>query len=96
MAAGTRETPAAVSDEYPECYVAALAVVTPHALWRIARDAVTLAHEGGHGRVALPAGRSRRMGCPHGRGHPATTAIRSLISCAVARTFWAISVSASG
>lgn len=31
-----------------------------------------------------------------GRGHPATTAIRSLISAAVARTFWAISVSASG
>ncbi|GAA4818216.1 M50 family metallopeptidase [Streptomyces ziwulingensis] len=37
--------------------VAALAVVVPHTLWRIARNAVTIAHEGGHGLVALLTGR---------------------------------------
>ncbi len=37
--------------------VAALAVVAPHALWRISRNAITIAHEGGHGLVALLSGR---------------------------------------
>ncbi|MEV5423193.1 M50 family metallopeptidase [Streptomyces cellulosae] len=38
--------------------VAALAVVVPHAPWRIARNAITIAHEGGHGLVALLTGRT--------------------------------------
>ncbi|MEV7982292.1 M50 family metallopeptidase [Streptomyces sp. NPDC086519] len=37
--------------------VAALAVVVPHNLWRISRNAVTIAHEGGHGLIALLSGR---------------------------------------
>lgn len=37
--------------------VAALAVVVPHPMWRISRNAVTIAHEGGHGLVALLTGR---------------------------------------
>ncbi|POX55558.1 hypothetical protein C3489_09585 [Streptomyces sp. Ru71] len=37
--------------------VAALAVVVPHTLWRISRNAITIAHEGGHGLVALLTGR---------------------------------------
>ncbi|MEH0546748.1 M50 family metallopeptidase [Streptomyces sp. B21-105] len=37
--------------------VAALAVVVPHRLWRVSRNAVTIAHEGGHGLVALLTGR---------------------------------------
>ncbi|MER5433071.1 M50 family metallopeptidase [Streptomyces sp. NPDC002588] len=36
---------------------AALAVVVPHPLWRISRNAITIAHEGGHGLVALLTGR---------------------------------------
>lgn len=36
----------------------ALAVVTPHGVWRLARNAVTIAHEGGHGLVALLTGRT--------------------------------------
>jgi hypothetical protein len=36
---------------------AALAVVVPHPVWRISRNAVTIAHEGGHGLVALLTGR---------------------------------------
>ncbi|MDT6984627.1 M50 family metallopeptidase [Streptomyces lusitanus] len=38
--------------------VAAAAVVVPQAPWRIARNAVTIAHEGGHGLVALLTGRT--------------------------------------
>ncbi|MEU6401305.1 M50 family metallopeptidase [Streptomyces sp. NPDC046985] len=38
--------------------VAALAVVVPHPVWRLSRNAVTIAHEGGHGLVALLTGRS--------------------------------------
>ncbi|SNX63932.1 peptidase M50B-like protein [Streptomyces sp. TLI_55] len=38
--------------------VAALALVVPHALWRISRNAITIAHEGGHGLVALLTGRT--------------------------------------
>ncbi|GGJ10755.1 M50 family metallopeptidase [Streptomyces brasiliensis] len=37
--------------------VAALAVVVPHGFWRVSRNAVTIAHEGGHGLVALVTGR---------------------------------------
>ncbi|MFF8590970.1 M50 family metallopeptidase [Streptomyces sp. NPDC015220] len=38
--------------------LAALAVVVPHAPWRVARNAITIAHEGGHGLVALLTGRT--------------------------------------
>ncbi|MEV6735592.1 M50 family metallopeptidase [Streptomyces sp. NPDC051104] len=38
--------------------VAAFAVVVPHSLWRISRNAITIAHEGGHGLVALLTGRT--------------------------------------
>ncbi len=37
---------------------AALAVVVPHRLWRLSRNAITIAHEGGHGLVALLTGRT--------------------------------------
>jgi len=37
---------------------AALAVVVPHRIWRLARNAITIAHEGGHGLVALLTGRT--------------------------------------
>jgi hypothetical protein len=37
--------------------VAALAVVVPHPVWRISRNAITIAHEGGHGLLALLTGR---------------------------------------
>ncbi|MEU3978505.1 M50 family metallopeptidase [Streptomyces sp. NPDC026672] len=36
---------------------AALVVVVPHGPWRVSRNAVTIAHEGGHGLVALLSGR---------------------------------------
>ncbi|MFF4831922.1 M50 family metallopeptidase [Streptomyces sp. NPDC001315] len=38
--------------------VAALAIVVPHTVWRISRNAITIAHEGGHGLVALVTGRT--------------------------------------
>ncbi|CAL9429706.1 hypothetical protein SUDANB6_02021 [Streptomyces sp. enrichment culture] len=38
--------------------LAVLAVVVPHRPWRVARNAVTIAHEGGHGLVALLTGRT--------------------------------------
>ncbi|GJF19585.1 M50 family metallopeptidase [Streptomyces flaveolus] len=38
--------------------VAALAVVVSRPLWRTARNAITIAHEGGHGLVALLTGRT--------------------------------------
>ncbi|AYG80551.1 hypothetical protein DWB77_02686 [Streptomyces hundungensis] len=37
--------------------VVALVSVVPHGLWRLSRNAVTIAHEGGHGLVALLTGR---------------------------------------
>ncbi|GHB47576.1 membrane protein [Streptomyces cirratus] len=37
--------------------LAALAVVTPRPLWRLSRNAITIAHEGGHGLLALLTGR---------------------------------------
>lgn len=38
--------------------VAALAVVVPQGVWRLSRNAITIAHEGGHGLVALLTGRT--------------------------------------
>lgn len=35
----------------------ALAAVLPHGVWRLSRNAVTIAHEGGHGLIALLSGR---------------------------------------
>ncbi|MFJ6747186.1 MULTISPECIES: M50 family metallopeptidase [unclassified Streptomyces] len=37
--------------------VVALAAVAPHPAWRLSRNAVTIAHEGGHGLIALLTGR---------------------------------------
>ncbi|MGW0467108.1 M50 family metallopeptidase [Streptomyces sp. NPDC003027] len=37
--------------------VAALAVVVPRMAWRLSRNAITIAHEGGHGLIALVTGR---------------------------------------
>lgn len=37
--------------------VTALAVVVPHNFWRVSRNAITIAHEGGHGLIALLTGR---------------------------------------
>lgn len=37
--------------------LAALAVVVPYGAWRVSRNAITIAHEGGHGLVALLSGR---------------------------------------
>ncbi|OEJ94481.1 M50 family metallopeptidase [Streptomyces thermolilacinus] len=59
--------------------VAALLVTVPGALWRTARNAVTIAHEGGHGLVALLTGRrleairlhSDTSGLTVSRGRPA-------------------------
>ncbi|MET9254301.1 M50 family metallopeptidase [Streptomyces sp. NPDC048182] len=63
-------SPAALWDEvsgtqpFPDLWVviatlvAALAVVLPPRVWRIARNAITIAHEGGHGLVALLTGRT--------------------------------------
>ncbi|MGW7367222.1 M50 family metallopeptidase [Streptomyces sp. NPDC054841] len=35
----------------------ALVAVVPHTLWRLSRNAITIAHEGGHGLIALATGR---------------------------------------
>ncbi|MGC5346182.1 M50 family metallopeptidase [Streptomyces sp. DT24] len=37
--------------------VAALLAVAPNVIWRLSRNAVTIAHEGGHGLIALVSGR---------------------------------------
>ncbi|MFE2843384.1 M50 family metallopeptidase [Streptomyces scopuliridis] len=37
--------------------VVALAAVVPRPLWRLSRNAITIAHEGGHGLIALVTGR---------------------------------------
>jgi hypothetical protein len=37
--------------------ITALAMVVPHNLWRVSRNAITIAHEGGHGLIALLTGR---------------------------------------
>ncbi|MFJ4844024.1 M50 family metallopeptidase [Streptomyces sp. NPDC088733] len=66
----------------------ALAAVLPHAIWRLSRNAVTIAHEGGHGLVALLSGRRLQgirlhsdtsgltvsRGKPHGLGMVLTAA----------------------
>ncbi|RST10096.1 M50 family peptidase [Streptomyces sp. WAC05374] len=36
---------------------AALAVTAPYRVWRVSRNAITIAHEGGHGLIALVTGR---------------------------------------
>ncbi|MYU47610.1 M50 family peptidase, partial [Streptomyces sp. SID7803] len=36
---------------------AAFIVVVPNAMWRLSRNTITIAHEGGHGLVALLTGR---------------------------------------
>jgi hypothetical protein len=36
----------------------ALAAVTPYGVWRLARNTITIAHEGGHGLMALLSGRT--------------------------------------
>jgi hypothetical protein len=41
----------------PATALAALAAVVPHGMWHRSRHAVTIAHEGGHGLVALLTGR---------------------------------------
>jgi hypothetical protein len=38
--------------------VLALAAVVPHPVWRLSRNAITIAHEGGHGLIALLTGRT--------------------------------------
>ncbi|MFE3658244.1 M50 family metallopeptidase [Streptomyces sp. NPDC059165] len=35
----------------------ALVAIVPHAVWRLSRNAITIAHEGGHGLIALATGR---------------------------------------
>lgn len=66
----------------------ALAAVAPHRLWRLSRNAVTIAHEGGHGLTALLTGRrldgirlhsdtsglTVSRGKPHGMGMVLTAA----------------------
>ncbi|MFD7298462.1 M50 family metallopeptidase [Streptomyces sp. NPDC059897] len=37
--------------------VVALAAIVPHTVWRLTRNAITIAHEGGHGLIALLMGR---------------------------------------
>ncbi|MFF2521593.1 M50 family metallopeptidase [Streptomyces liangshanensis] len=37
--------------------VVALAAVVPHPVWRVSRNTITIAHEGGHGLIALVTGR---------------------------------------
>lgn len=37
---------------------AALAAIVPHGVWRLSRNAITIAHEGGHGLIALLTGRT--------------------------------------
>ncbi|WP_327068864.1 M50 family metallopeptidase [Kitasatospora sp. NBC_01302] len=39
------------------CAAVALLAILPHPLWRVSRNVVTIAHEGGHGLIALLTGR---------------------------------------
>ncbi|MFH8608137.1 M50 family metallopeptidase [Streptomyces sp. NPDC018029] len=72
--------------------VVALAVVVPHAIWRLARNAITIAHEGGHGLVALLTGRrldgirlhSDTSGLTVSRGRP--TGIGMILTAAAGYT----------
>ncbi|WP_329567436.1 M50 family metallopeptidase [Kitasatospora sp. NBC_01266] len=60
------------------CAAAALLAILPHPLWRVSRNVVTIAHEGGHGLVALLTGRrldsirlhSDTSGLTVSSGHP--------------------------
>lgn len=70
------------------CAAAALAVVLPRGVWHLTRNAVTIAHEGGHGLIAVVSGRRLQgirlhsdtsgltvsRGKPHGAGMVATAA----------------------
>ncbi|MET9482415.1 M50 family metallopeptidase [Streptomyces sp. NPDC006638] len=57
----------------------ALAAVVPHPVWRVSRNTITIAHEGGHGLIALVTGRrlngirlhSDTSGLTVSRGKPA-------------------------
>lgn len=63
--------------------VAALAVTVPRRVWLLARNAITIAHEGGHGLVALATGRrleairlhSDTSGLTVTRGRPTGTGV---------------------
>lgn len=70
----------------------ALVAVVPHALWRLSRNAITIAHEGGHGLIALVTGRrldgirlhSDTSGLTVSRGRP--TGIGMILTAAVSYT----------
>lgn len=72
--------------------VVALAAVVPHPLWRLSRNAITIAHEGGHGLVALLTGRkldgirlhSDTSGLTVSRGRP--TGIGMILTAAAGYT----------
>ncbi|MGW6570198.1 M50 family metallopeptidase [Streptomyces sp. NPDC054975] len=72
--------------------VAALAVTVPRAIWRLSRNAITIAHEGGHGLVALVTGRrlqsirlhSDTSGLTVSRGRP--TGIGMILTAAAGYT----------
>ncbi|MER7953987.1 M50 family metallopeptidase [Streptomyces sp. NPDC096030] len=72
--------------------VAALLATVPRAIWRISRNAVTIAHEGGHGLIALVTGRrlqsirlhSDTSGLTVSRGRP--TGIGMILTAAAGYT----------
>ncbi|MFF6775951.1 M50 family metallopeptidase [Streptomyces sp. NPDC012637] len=72
--------------------VAALAAVVPRPIWRLSRNAITIAHEGGHGLVALVTGRrlqsirlhSDTSGLTVSRGRP--TGIGMILTAAAGYT----------
>ena len=72
--------------------VVALAAVVPHPLWRISRNTITIAHEGGHGLIALITGRrlegirlhSDTSGLTVSRGRP--TGIGMILTAAAGYT----------
>ncbi|MEV6400977.1 M50 family metallopeptidase [Streptomyces sp. NPDC051907] len=72
--------------------VVALVLVVPHSLWRLSRNAITIAHEGGHGLVALLTGRrldgirlhSDTSGLTVSRGRP--TGIGMILTAAAGYT----------
>lgn len=72
--------------------VAALAAVVPRPIWRLSRNAITIAHEGGHGLVALASGRrlqsirlhSDTSGLTVSRGRP--TGIGMILTAAAGYT----------
>ncbi|MBT2439042.1 M50 family metallopeptidase [Streptomyces sp. ISL-36] len=72
--------------------LAALAATAPRAIWRLSRNAVTIAHEGGHGLIALVTGRrlqgirlhSDTSGLTVSRGRP--TGIGMILTAAAGYT----------